>query len=171
MRNTRYTGLLFYPPGAKLTINRDDLSPIQGQTAYRLYAQFKKEMGEEEFEARVDTGGLTEPILLRFRRVGQTAAYAAFARAENDGDIEKLDAVMALLGGLDSEEDQRVVDKLKAAPSLRMIPTEDWADVHKSGGPISAAFFTSEPALNNPILHGLMSLAGAAFLDCLGLLD
>jgi len=167
----RYTGLLFYPPGAKLTIDQGDLSPIQGNTAYRLYAQFKKEMTEEEFEARIDTDGLTEPILLRFRRVGQTAAYAAFARAQNDGEIEKLDAVMALLGGLDSEEDERVVTKLKAAPSLRMIPTEDWADVHKNGGPVSAAFFTNEPALNNPILHGLMSLAGAAFLDCLGLLD
>ena len=166
----RYTGLLFYPPGAKLTIDQEDLSPLQGQTAYRLYTQFKKEMIGEDFEARVDTGGLTEPILLRFRRVGQTAAYAAFAHGE-EGAPDKLDAVVAFMGGLDSEEDERVLTKLRAAPSLRMIPTDDWAEAHKSEGPTSAAFFTSEPALNNPILHGLMSLAGAAFLDCLGLLD
>ena len=44
------TGLLFYPPGARLTINQDDLSPIQGSVAYQLYAQFKKEMTGEEFE-------------------------------------------------------------------------------------------------------------------------
>ncbi|HWE01134.1 MAG TPA: hypothetical protein VG326_01900 [Tepidisphaeraceae bacterium] len=166
----RYTGLLFYPPGAKLTINQDDLSPIQGKTAYRLYAQFKKEMTGEEFEARVDTGGLTEPILLRFRRVGQTAAYAAFARAEH-GAAEKLDAVVAFMSGLDAEEDKRVLEKLRAAPSLRMIPTDDWTNADQTDGPMSAAFFTSEHSLNNPILHGLMSLAGAAFLDCLGLLD
>ena len=165
-----YTGMLFYPPGAKLTINQDDLSPIQGETAFRLYAQFKKEMTGDEFEARVETGGLTEPILLRFRKVGQTAAYAAFARGE-EGAPETLDAVVAFMSGLDSEEDERVLTKLKAAPSLRMIPTDDWANAHKTGGPVSAAFFTSEPALNNAILHGLMSLAGAAFLDCLGLLD
>ncbi len=166
----RYTGLLFYPPGATLTIDQDDLSPLQGETAYRLFGQFKKEMTGEEFEARVDTGGLTEPILLRFRRVGQTAAYAAFAREEN-GEPERLDAVVAFLSGLDAEEDDRVLTKLQAAPSLRMIPTDDWKNAHETGGPLSAAFFTSEPALNNPILHGLMSLAGAAFLDCLGLLD
>ena len=165
----RYTGLLFYPPGAKLAIDQDDLSPIQGETAFRLYAQFKKEMTGDEFEARVETDGLTEPILLRFRRVGTTAAYAAFAREEN-GEPERLDAVVAFLSGLDEDEDERVLTKLRAAPSLRMIPTDDWRDIHTKNGPVSAAFFTSEPALNNPILHGLMSLAGAAFLDCLGLL-
>jgi hypothetical protein len=162
--------MLFYPPGSKLTINQDDLSPIQGKTAYRLFAQFKKEMTGDEFEAKVDTGGLTEPILLRFRRVGQTAAYAAFARGEK-GTPERLDAVVAFLSGLDSKEDQRVLTKLRAAPSLRMIPTTDWADAHDTNGPLAAAFFTNEAALNNPILHGLMSLAGAAFMDCLGLLD
>jgi|SRR6185437_1888942 len=166
----RYTGLLFYPPGAKLNITQDDLSPIQGKIAYRLYAQFKKEMTGEEFEARVETGGLTDPILLRFRRVGHTAAYAAFASGEK-GSPERLDAVVALLSGLDSKEDKRVLKKLRAAPSLRMIPPSDWRDAHNTDGPVTAAFFTSEPALNNPILHGLMSLAGAAFLDCLGLLD
>jgi hypothetical protein len=166
----RYTGLLFYPPGAKLTITQDDLSPIQGKTAYNLYAQFKKEMTGEEFEARIDTGGLTEPILLRFRRVGTTAAYAAFA-TEEKGSAEKLDAVVAFMSGLDVEEDKRVLKKLKAAPSLRMIPADNWRDAHRTDGPVAAAFFTSEPALNNPILHGLMSLAGAAFLDCLGLLE
>ena len=166
----RYTGLLFYPPGAKLCITQDDLSPIQGKIAYRLYAQFKKEMTGEEFEARVDTSGLTDPILLRFRRVGQTAAYAAFARGAA-GSPEKLDAVVAFLGGLDVEEDKRVLKKLRAAPSLRMIPLADWREARTTDGPLAAAFFTSEPALNNPILHGLMSLAGAAFLDCLGLLD
>lgn len=166
----RYTGLLFYPPGAKLTIDQEDLSPIQGSTAFDLYAQFKKEMVDDEFEARVDTQGATDPILLRFRKVGHTAAYAAFARG-GEGQAEKLDAVVAFLSGLDREEDQRLIEKLKAAPSLRMIPTDDWADAHDTDGPVSAAFFTSESALNNPILHGLMSLAGAAFLDCLGLLD
>src|SRR5579862_4000235 len=108
----RYTGLLFYPPGSKLTIDQDDLSPIQGQTAFRLYAQFKKQMTGDEFEAKVDTGGLTEPILLRFRKVGQTAAYAAFAHGKR-GSAEKLDAVVAFMSGLDVEEDQRVLKKLR----------------------------------------------------------
>jgi hypothetical protein len=166
----RYTGLLFYPPGSKLTIDQDDLSPIQGKTAYRLYAQFKREMTGDEFEARVDTGGIAAPIMLRFRRVGQTAAYAAFAHGQK-GSPEKLDAVVAFLGRLDPAEDEKVLEKLRAAPSLRMIPPDDWRNAHDTDGPLAAAFFTSEPALNNPILHGLMSLAGAAFLDCLGLLD
>ncbi|HET6247745.1 MAG TPA: hypothetical protein VFE47_08615 [Tepidisphaeraceae bacterium] len=166
----RYTGMLFYPPGSKLTIGQDDLSPIQGKTAFRLYAQFKREMTGDEFEAKVDTSGLTDPILLRFRRVGQTAAYAAFAAGEK-GTPERLDAVVAFLSGLDATEDERVLTKLKAAPSLRMIPPADWRNAHDTSGPLAAAFFTSEKALNNPILHGLMSLAGAAFLDCLGLLD
>jgi hypothetical protein len=166
----RYAGLMFYPPGAKLTIDNDGLSPLQGHTAYELFSQFKREMSHEEFDARVEMGGLTEPILVRFRRVGHTAAYAAFARGEN-GTPQKLDAVVAFLGGLDRDEDERVLTKLRAAPSLRAIAPDDWQEARGSDGPISAAFFTNEPALNNPILHGLMSLAGAAFLDGLGLLD
>ena len=69
-------------------------------------------MASEDFEARVETGGLTEPILLRFRRVGQTAAYAAFAHG-TDGAAEKLDAVVAFLSGLDDEEDKQVLKKLR----------------------------------------------------------
>ena len=118
----------------------------------------------------MDTSGLTDPIRVRFRRVGHTAAYVAFGR-DVEGAGEKLDAVVALLSGLDSDEDQRVLQKLQSAPSLRMIPTSDWQNANETAGPLSAAFFTSEPALNNAVLHGLMSLAGAAFLDCLGLLD
>ncbi|MDB5355675.1 MAG: hypothetical protein JWN24_2128 [Phycisphaerales bacterium] len=165
-----YTGKLFYPQGAKLELDQASLSPIQGRTAFQLFSQFKKEMGEDEFDARVDAGGVTHTILVRFRKVGQTAAYAAFAHGEKD-TVQKLDAVVAFLTGLDHEEDQRVLEKLRAAPSLRKIGPEDWQSVTEPGSPVAAAFFMNESALNNAILHGLMSLAGAAFLDGLGLLD
>jgi hypothetical protein len=166
----QYTGKLFYPRGAKLELDQESLSPIQGKIAYQLFSQFKKEMGGEEFDARVDAGGLSHTILVRFRKVGQTAAYAAFAHGEN-GTVQKLDAVVAFLTGLDHEEDQRVLEKLHAAPSLRKIGPDNWESVGEPNGPVAAAFFMNEPALNNAILHGLMSLAGAAFLDGLGLLD
>src|SRR5690242_5878092 len=61
----RYTGKLFYPPDAKLELDLSNLSPIQGQTAYKLYGQFKREMDNDEFDAKVDAGEGVEPVLIR----------------------------------------------------------------------------------------------------------
>ena len=170
IRSMRYTGRLFYPAGAKLHLELGRLSPIQGHAAYELYGQFKREMNNDEFDARVDPGTAYEPVLLRFVREGQTAGYAAFARGS--GEVaERLEAVVAFLARLDPADDERVLAELRGNPNLAEITPDDWDAVTADTVPLSAAFFTSEPALNDPLLHGLMSLAGAAFFDRLGLLE
>src|SRR5690242_13155541 len=166
----QYSGRMFYPHGARLELDLGSMSPIQGQIAFKLYAQLKEAMENDEFDARVDAEGTIEPVLLRFRRVGQTAAYAAFGQGPDD-DPDRLDAVLALLGRLDTEEDEEVLTELQANPHLNEISETDWESVRGDAMPIAAAFFTSEEALNTPLLHGLMSLAGAAFFDRLGLLE
>lgn len=166
----RYTGKLFYPHDAKLTLDLTSLSPIQGKTAYELYGQFKHEMEGDEFDAKVDAEDTGEPVLLRFRRVGQTSGFAAFARGTNDV-ADRLEAVVAFLSRLDPEDDERTLLQLEANPHLKMIDEEDWALARTDSVPLAAAFFTHEAALNDPLIHGLMSLAGAAFFDRLGLLE
>ena len=166
----RYTGKLFYPPGAKLNLDLSSLSPIQGHVAYKLYGQFKREMNGDSFDATVDAGETFEPILLRFCRVGQTAGYAAFARGTAD-TAQRLEAVVAFLSRLDDSDDQNVLDQLQSNENLSMIDAEDWEFARQDEVPLAAAFFTSEAALNDPLIHGLMSLAGAAFFDRLGLLE
>ena len=166
----RYTGKLFYPPDARLTLDLSNLSPIQGHTAYQLYGQFKREMNSDEFDAKVDSGGEFEPVLLRFQRMGETAGYAAFARGR-DETAERLDAVVAFLSRLDADDDARVIEQLQGNPHLAMIGDADWELARADTVPLAAAFFTSEQALNDPLIHGLMSLAGAAFFDRLGLLE
>jgi hypothetical protein len=181
----RYTGRLFYPRGARLELDLAALSPIQGHVAYELYARFKREMDAEEFDARIDAGGdaraaaTMEPVFLRFSRVGQTAAYVAFARggggggdpSDADDEARELRAVMALLARLDRDEDDRVIDELSGNAHLAGIDDEDWDAARGEANPVAATFFADGSALNDPLLHGLMSLAGAAFFDRLGLLS
>jgi hypothetical protein len=166
----RYTGRLFYPAGAKLNADLSALSPIQGHAAYELYGQFKREMESDEFDARVDPGEVYEPVFLRFCRFGQTAGYAAFARGPEQS-VERLEAVIAFLTRLDPEDDKEVIEQLRANPYLGVIDPSDWEAAADDTVPLAAAFFTSEEALNDPFIHGLMSLAGAAFFDRLGLLE
>jgi len=166
----RYTGRLFYPAGAELKLDLANLSPIQGHAAYELYGQFKREMNNDEFDARVDPAEAFEPVFLRFCRVGETAGFAAFARGPGE-EIERLEAVIAFLTRLDPEDDQQVVEQLRQNPHLEGIDETDWEAAATDTVPLAAAFFTSEAALNDPLIHGLMSLAGAAFFDRLGLLE
>ena len=166
----RYTGRLFYPAGAKLNLDLSLLSPIQGHAAYELYGQFKREMNNDEFDARVDPGKAYQPVLLRFVREGETAGYAAFARG-SDETAERLEAVAAFLTRLDPDDDRRVMEQLRENPNLAGIAQSDWDAAIEDTVPLAAAFFTSEQSLNDPLLHGLMSLAGAAFFDRLGLLE
>jgi hypothetical protein len=166
----RYTGKLFYPQDARLSLDLSNLSPIQGKTAYELYSQFKQEMDGDEFDAKVDAEEAFEAVLLRFVRVGQTSGYAAFARGEGD-TAERLEAVVVFLSRLDPEDDERALRQLQDNPHLQMIDDEDWTLARTDTVPLAAAFFTNEAALNDPLIHGLMSLAGAAFFDRLGLLE
>jgi len=166
----RYTGKLFYPADAQLKLELSSLSPIQGHTAYQLYAQFKKEMEDDEFDARVESEDESGPVLLRFGRIGQTAGFAAFARGTNDV-ADRLEAVVAFLSRLDPEDDNKLIEQLRTNPHLSMIDESDWDLAKDDDVPMAAAFFTSEQSLNDPLIHGLMSLAGAAFFDRLGLLD
>jgi hypothetical protein len=166
----RYTGRLFYPAGAKLNLDLSNLSPIQGHTAFELYGQFKREMNSDEFDAKVDPGEAFEPVFLRFCRFGETSGYAAFARGA-EGTIERLEAVIAFLTRLDPEDDRQVIDQLRSNPHLAGIAESDWDVAGDDTVPLAAAFFTSEESLNDPLIHGLMSLAGAAFFDRLGLLE
>lgn len=166
----RYTGRLFYPSGAKLTVDLSKLSPIQGHAAFELYGQFKKEMNSDEFDAKVDPGNAFDPVFLRFCRVGETAGYAAFARGPED-EVERLEAVLAFLTRLDPEDDRQVIEQLRDNSHLSEIDPADWDAAAEDKLPLAAAFFTSEKSLNDPFIHGLMSLAGAAFFDRLGLLE
>lgn len=166
----RYTGKLFYPPDAKLELDLSNLSPIQGRTAYQLYGQFKREMDNDEFDAKVDAGPGVEPVLIRFGRVGQTSGYAAFARGQEE-TADRLEAVVAFLSRLDLDDDNQVIEQLRGNPHLGMIDDGDWESARADDVPLAAAFFTGEQSLNDPLIHGLMSLAGAAFFDRLGLLD
>jgi len=166
----RYTGKLFYPPDARLSLDLSNLSPIQGHTAYQLYGQFKQEMNQDEFDAKIDGGEEFKPVLFRFQRIGETAGYAAFARGRDD-TAEKLEAVVAFLSRLDPEDDDKVIQQLRASSNLSMIEAGDWDLAAEDSGPLGAAFFTNQDALNDPLIHGLMSLAGAAFFDRLGLLE
>lgn len=163
----QYTGKLFYPRGTALRLDLDDLSPIQGELAFQVYGRLKRAMNKDHFAMEIDPAGFTQPLILGFVRVGQTAAYAAFARQP----AEQLEAVMALLPRLDNADDQVTLDHLRADARLAMIDPDDWQDAHDQPGPVAATFFTNEPALNDPFIHGLMSLTGAAFLDRLGLLQ
>ena len=166
----RYTGRLFYPADAKLTVDLGNLSPIQGHAAYELFGQFKKEMNSDEFDAHVDPGQAYDPVFLRFCRIGETAGYAAFARGEGE-EIERLEAVLAFLTRLDPDDDRQVIEQLRENPYLSDIDSADWDEAADDEVPLAAAFFTSEKSLNDPLIHGLMSLAGAAFFDRLGLLE
>ena len=166
----RFTGRLFYPVGAKLKVDLGNLSPIQGHAAYELYGQFKKEMNSDEFDARVDPGRAYESIFLRFCRVGETAGYAVFARGSGE-EIERVEAVLAFLTRLDPQDDRQVIEQLRENPHLSEIDPTDWDAAADDQVPLAAAFFTSENSLNDPFIHGLMSLAGAAFFDRLGLLE
>lgn len=166
----RYTGRLFYPAGARLNLDLANLSPIQGHTAFELYGQFKREMNNDEFDARVDPGEVFSPVFLRFCRFGETSGYAAFARGAGDS-VERLEAVLAFLTRLDPEDDRLVIEQLRSNPHLATIDESDWETASNDTVPLAAAFFTSEASLNDPLIHGLMSLAGAAFFDRLGLLE
>ncbi|HEY2587962.1 MAG TPA: hypothetical protein VGI81_19620 [Tepidisphaeraceae bacterium] len=166
----RYTGRLFYPAGAQLNLDLGNLSPIQGHAAYELYGQFKKEMNSDEFDAKVDPGHVYTPVFLRFCRVGETAGFAAFARGP-DETVERLEAVLAFLTRLDEADDREVIEQLRQNAHLAGIDDSDWDAAANDTVPLAAAFFTSEQALNDPFIHGLMSLAGAAFFDRLGLLE
>jgi hypothetical protein len=138
--------------------------------AYELFGQFKREMNSDEFDARVDPGDVYEPVFLRFLRMGETAGYAALARGSGE-TVERLEAVIAFLTRLDPADDQTVIDQLRANPHLAVIQDSDWDAAAQDTIPLAATFFASEAALNDPLLHGLMSLAGAAFFDRLGLLE
>ena len=65
----------------------------------------------------------------------------------------------------------RTLRALRGNPNLAMIDDEDWELAETDTVPLAAAFFTGEQSLNDPLIHGLMSLAGAAFFDRLGLLE
>jgi hypothetical protein len=166
----RYTGKLYYPRGARLDRDPATLSAIQGRGAFDLYGQFKREMGQDQFDARVEAGPEVAPVLVRFHRVGQTAGYAAFARGTGQ-TAEKLEAVVAFLARLDGDDDGAVVDWLRGNAHFAFVSAGEWDTLAGDRKATVAAFFTDELALNDPLIHGLMNLSGAAFFDRLGLLE
>lgn len=167
----RYTGKLFHPPGTELTLDLAGLSPIQGKLAFDVFAQLKQRMERDEFALQVDPSPTYPPATLFFRRFGQTAGTITFATRNSEGEFQPIDAAMAILPRLDRADDMGALASLLTDPQLKMIDPDDFESAHRHPGPLTAAFFTSEEALNAPLLHGLMSLAGAAFFDRLGVLD
>jgi hypothetical protein len=168
----RYTGKLFHPPGAKLHLDLAGLSPIQGKLAFDVFAQLKSRMEKDQFALEVDPAPTYPATTLAFQRFGQTAGVVTFLPegVRPDGSVVRLDAALAILPRLDRADDTGALASLLSNPLLGAISPDDFESAHQHPGPLTAAFFTSEEALNAPLLHGLMSLAGAAFFDRLGLL-
>jgi hypothetical protein len=166
-----YTGKLFHPSDAELTLDLASLSPIQGKLAFDVFGQLKHRMEHDEFALQVDPSPTYPPTTLFFRRYGQTAATVRFAARDAEGEFRPIDAALAILPRLDRADDTGALASLLTDPQLGVISPNDFESAHRHPGPLTAAFFTSEAALNAPLLHGLMSLAGAAFFDRLGVLD
>lgn len=167
----RYTGKLFHPPGTELTLDIAGLSPIQGKLAFDVFGQLKHRMEHDQFALQVDPSPTYPPITLFFRRFGQTAATVTFADRDREGEFKPIDAALAILPRLDRADDTGALASLLTEAQLKMIDPDDFETAHRHPGPLTAAFFTSETALNAPLIHGLMSLVGAAFFDRLGILD
>jgi hypothetical protein len=167
----RYTGKLFHPPGTELTLDLAGLSPIQGKLAFDVFGQLKHRMEHDQFALQVDPSPTYPPTTLFFRRFGQTAAIVTFAARDAEGEFRPIDAALAILPRLDRDDDIAALGSLLSDSQLAMISRDDFESAHRHPGPLTAAYFTSEDALNAPLFHGLMSLAGAAFFDRLGILD
>jgi hypothetical protein len=167
----RYTGKLFHPAGAELELDLAGLSPIQGHLAFDVFAQIKQRMENDQFVLQIDASPTYLPTMMAFRRYGQTAGVVRFAPSGGE-DVGPLDAALAILPRLDRADDIAALGSLLEDPELSgVIAGEDFEAAHRFPKPLTAAFFASEEALNAPLLHGLMSLSGAAFFDRLGLLD
>lgn len=169
----RYTGKLFHPAGANLYLDLAALSPIQGRLAFDVFAQLKTRMEQDRFSLQVDPSPAYPPLTLSFRRYGQTACTVTFSPGADDDDgaaAGDVDAALALLPRLDRNDDIAALGSLMNDGRLSMIAEGDFEAAHRHPGPLAAAYFASEESLNAPMLHGLMSLAGAAFFDRLGLL-
>jgi hypothetical protein len=167
----RYTGKLFHPPEATLELDLAALSPIQGRLAYDVFAQLKTRMEDDRFTLEVDPSPAYPPLTLAFRRFGQTAAVVTFGPKDPDPVADPIDAALAILPRLDRNDDIAALGSLLGDRRLAGIAPEDFESAHRHQGPLAAAFFTSHASLNSPLLHGLMSLTGAAFFDRLGLLS
>ena len=166
----RYTGKLFHPTGTELKLNLAELSPIQGKLAFDVFAQIKQRMELDQFGLQIDPSPVYPPATMNFRRHGQTAATVHFTAADGM-ETGRLDAALAILPRLDRNDDIAALGTLLKDPELTaVIAEDDFESAHRHPGPLTAAFFASEDALNAPLLHGLMSLTGAAFFDRLGLL-
>ena len=166
----RYTGKLFHPAGTELRLNLAELSPIQGKLAFDVFAQIKQRMELDQFGLQVDPSPTYPPTTMNFHRYGQTAATVRFTTTEGTA-TGRLEAALAILPRLDRDDDIAALGNLLKDPELNaVIAEDDFEAAHRHAGPLTAAFFASEDALNAPLLHGLMSLAGAAFFDRLGLL-
>ena len=167
-----YTGKLFHPAGAVLTLDLAGLSPIQGKLAFDVFGQLKARMENDQFGLQVDPSPTYPSTTLAFRRFGQTAATVTFRPTERvtDQSPPAVEAALAILPRLDRDDDIAALGSLLTDPAFDAIAPDDFESAHRHVGPLTAAFFTSEEALNAPLLHGLMSLTGAAFFDRLGLL-
>ena len=167
-----YTGKLFHPADAELSLDLAGLSPIQGKLAFDVFAQLKARMENDEFGLQVDPSPTYPSTTLLFRRFGQTAAVVTFRPTERVTDQEPapVEAALAILPRLDRNDDIAALGSLLTNPDFAVISPDDFEAAHRHAGPLTAAFFTSEQSLNAPLLHGLMSLTGAAFFDRLGLL-
>lgn len=163
-----YTGKLFHPPGTTLTLDLAGLSPIQGHLAFDVFAELKTRMKDDQFALQIDPSPAYPPTTLTFRRFGQTAATVLFT--PDSASDAPVDAALAILPRLDRADDMAALASLLQEPRLSIINPDDFEIAFRHPGPLTAAFFTSETSLNAPLLHGLMSLAGAAVFDRLGLL-
>jgi hypothetical protein len=162
----KFFALTVAPDGTMLQLRPEQmLLPQERWTS--LYRQSKELMlNGEDFARPIEANGTQ--YLVRFRRAGKTAAWVAFLRLI-DPKTPKLDAMTALLSGLDDAEDAKLLATLRGNKNLQFCSAAEWERLKSARRPVGITFFLDEAALNNRAIHALVSILIPAYFDLLGL--
>src|SRR4051812_7134770 len=131
-----YTGKLFHPAGAVLSLDLAGLSPIQGKLAFDVFAQLKARMENDHFGLQVDPTPTYPSTTLTFQRFGQTAATMTFTPSERVGDeaAPTVQAALAMLPRLDRDDDIAALGSLLTNRQFAVISEDDFESAHRHPG-------------------------------------
>ncbi len=137
------------------------------ETFARLYEQSKAFILKgKDFARQIALGGVE--YIVYFKRSGSTAAQVAFVRG-NAARLDKVDAIAALLSGLDDAEDARLLASLRSRKSLGFCKPDEWKKLAATPRPAAITFFVEAAAVNNRALQGLVPVLATAFFDQFGI--